>query len=365
MSQAVPRVLLIDENKDFGGAEKHVLTLASELQKLGVLEAVVSRRDSWLCQACGNTIPFHETNFRNEIDMFSVFGLYRKIKASGANILHCIAHRDLVAAALARQLPGSPKTVLLKAEHSFPDPKLTSLFRWSYRECQSIVAVSDVLRQTFKTQVTLSPNTEIEVVANGVDFPEPRPTDDSQDRPLRVGVLSALRDGKGHSDMLSAIRQLTDQLVRPVEWLFAGSGPLESALRAEAEELGVTIDFLGHCQDSHEFLNSLDLSVLPSHRETFSLVALETLVSGRPLIAADSEGVTEICGEHVKIYPKGDVAALSRAILEFCRQPQVYQEQALKEAPSYREKFSQTRMAESYLTLYKKLLTKTMGSSTS
>lgn len=361
MNRPEPRVLLIDENKDFGGAENHVITLATELRELGVLEAVVARKDSWLHQASLGEIPFHETSFRNEIDMFSVFNLYRKIKASGANILHCIAHRDLVAAALARQLPGSPPSVLVKAEHSFPDPKLTPLFRWSYRECHCVVAVSEALKNQFQEQVELAKRIPVEVIPNGIEVHQNRPVQSQASRPLRIGVLSALREGKGHADVLRAIARLSGEFERPIEWLFAGAGPLESELKDLARDLNVEVEFLGHCENSHHFLSSLDISVLPSHRETFSLVALETLLSGRPLLAADSEGVQELCGEHVHIYPKGDIKALARELKTILGNLEVEQKIALAEAAGYQQRYSKQTMGKSYLELYHALIEQHLG----
>lgn len=352
-----PRVLLTDENKGFGGAERHVLTLAAELQTLGVLESLVARPKSWLAQNRGD-LPFHPVGFRNEVDMLSVFSIYRRMKSSGANILHCIGHRDLVAAALARQLPGAAPAALVKAEHSYPDSNLSPLFRWAYGQCDAIAAVSSVLLETVKEAVKPSPNTKLVTVHNGIstsfELKEPEPL---SGRPLKIGVLSPLRPGKGHSDFLEAAALLKQKENLNLLLSVAGAGELEEQLKSQARNLNIEVDFLGHVEDPAEFLRGLDLSVVPSHRETFSLVTLESMISGRALIAARSAGVEEVCQDYPTVfYPVGDVQALYQAMAEFCKDPSSAQKEALSAAVRARETFQSVRMAEAYQNLYQSLL---------
>lgn len=227
-----PNVLLLDENRGFGGAERHVLTLATELRSRGPLESVVGRPDSWLCQACPEEIPFFSCGFRNEVDMFSVFTLYKLLKRSQANVLHCVAHRDLVATALARNLPGAPPSVLIKAEHSFPDPNLSPLFRWAYRQCDGLACVSEALR--VRLQETLADDAafagKIVVIPNGIEMQELAPH--TSDNPkLRIGVLSALSPGKGQADFLTAMSQFSSEERSRFHITLAGDGLLREILK--------------------------------------------------------------------------------------------------------------------------------------
>jgi glycosyltransferase involved in cell wall biosynthesis len=352
-----PRVLLTDENKGFGGAERHVLTLAGELRKSEALDALIARPKSWLAQNIGD-LPFHPVGFRNEVDMLSVFSIYRRLKSTGATVLHCIGHRDLVASALARQLPGAPKTVLLKAEHSYPDANLSPLFRWAYGQCQAVTAVSDALLDSVRKTISVGENTRFVTVHNGLctdSVLEPnRPPDG---RPLRIGVLSPLRPEKGHEDFLQAAAKLREQEDVSVQLSLAGGGELEQDLREQATAKGLEVEFLGHIEEPSEYLKGLDLSVVPSHRETFSLVTLESMFAGRPIVAANSAGVEEICRDYpARLYPVGDVEALYQALLEFCRNPSVLQEKAFSAAHSARETFDSSRMRENYEKLYQELL---------
>ncbi len=351
------KILLLDENRGFGGAERHLVDLAQQFKAQGVLAGVVGRPDSWLKEACEEKgLPFHDCGFRNEIDMFSVFGLWRQIKQSEANVVHCIAHRDLVAASLALQLPGAPTVSLVKAEHSFPDPNLSPLFRWAYRQCQRVACVSASLEKAFQEAVRsesdqLPPTA---VVSNGIPLgPEPQHRDPNE--PLRIGVLSALREGKGQADFLQAVARWQAQSETPVQLSLAGEGPERAKLEELAGDLEVDCKFLGHQEDPMAYLAQLDLCVVPSHKETFCLVALEALVSGVPLLAADSEGVSELYPQPDRLYPKGDFIALAEALERFAANPLEYRQKALTLAAEYRQRFSLEAMANQYLALYGEL----------
>lgn len=361
-----PNVLLLDENRGFGGAERHVVTLGEELQQRQLLASIVARKDSWLYKESSKTLPFSPCGFRNEVDMFSVFAIYKLAKAANANVLHCIAHRDLVAAALARQLPGAPRLALLKAEHSFPDEDLSPLFRWAYRQCDGLASVSMSMQRALKDKL-LSPgekelawDCEFRVVPNGIDLgPEPEARTPSDDGKLKIGVLSALRPGKGHRDFLEALGGWTAEDRDRVDISIGGDGPLRTELESLCQELGLDVTFCGHIEDPLQYLRGLDICVLPSHTETFSLVALECLTQAVPLLAADSDGVAELYPEKDMLFNKGRGAEMLAKLERFISNPDAFASRALELSARYRQDYSREKMGSLYERFYEKLLTKT------
>lgn len=350
------RVLLCDENKGFGGAERHVVTLAGELHKTESLTAVAARKTSWLASNCDDLPVFH-VGYRNEVDMVSVFTLYRKLKSSRANVVHCIGHRDLVAGALALQLPGAPKCVLLKAEHSYPDAKLSSLFRWAYGQVHAITSVSAELETAVRSTVKPGPGVHLQVIPNGIPLEHP-PRKKAPDGALHIGVLSPLRAGKGQGDFLRAAANVEKRHPDKVNWSLAGDGDQKEQLQQLASELNLKVDFLGHLNNPNEYLDRLHLSVVPSHRETFSLVTLESLLLGCPVLAANSGGVSELCHEQTgaQLYSVGNVNELTEALQQFVLNPETAQQRAIDGCDGVREKFSSRAMLTSYQALYEELL---------
>jgi glycosyltransferase involved in cell wall biosynthesis len=355
------RVLLLDENRGFGGAERHVVSLARELEQRGLLASIVARKDSWLCKEVGKSLPFSACGFRNEVDMFTVFAIYKLVKASGANVLHCIAHRDLVAAALARQLPGAPRTVLVKAEHSFPDDDLSPLFRWAYRQCDGLASVSMAMQRALKDKLQSETPWECEfkVIANGIEpGPEPTLRPVGEKSSLHVGVLSALRPGKGHQAFLQALADASSEVKARIQLSIAGDGPLRAELEQMCQQLGLSASFQGHVEEPLDYLRQLDLCVLPSPTETFSLVALESLTQAVPLLAADSDGVAELYPEPDMLFSKDNGREMVVKLERFLQNPAAFQQRALELARKYRHDYSRERMGANYQRFYDKLLTR-------
>jgi glycosyltransferase involved in cell wall biosynthesis len=93
-------------------------------------------------------------------------------------------------------------------------------------------------------------------------------------------------------DAVEAVAQLMRRSVS-ARLMVAGSGPMEADVRARAQALGVTVDFLGF-QNQTEMPSAYaaaDLMVLPSTgRETWGLVCNEALACGTPIVVSDQVG---------------------------------------------------------------------------
>jgi len=115
-------------------------------------------------------------------------------------------------------------------------------------------------------------------------------------------VVSAgrLSPEKGHRYLVEAIAGL--KIKQPgAFFLFCGDGPCREALEKQAHELGV-LDrtlFSGFRRDLPEIFSVMDLFVLPSLSEGLPNVILEAFASGKPVVASDVGGVSEIVNHEV------------------------------------------------------------------
>lgn len=128
---------------------------------------------------------------------------------------------------------------------------------------------------------------------------------------LYLGRLSA---EKGVDVLLEGLAQAGDP---PFE--IAGSGPADNDLRRRAEGLGLAnVRFLGQLDQGGvaDALRRARYVVAPSlSDEILSLVALEALAAGRPLIGTATGGLEELVDRGGGIViPPGDAAALAAAI---------------------------------------------------
>jgi glycosyltransferase involved in cell wall biosynthesis len=137
--------------------------------------------------------------------------------------------------------------------------------------------------------------------------------------PTRLAAVGRLIPIKGFDLLLKAFGQARAE-VPELTLELAGSGPLESELRAAAPE-GVTL--LGRVSPIGEVYERNAIIVAPSRGEGFGMVALEAAERGRASIVSDVGGLPEIVADRETgtVVPAEDVDALARAIVELARDP--------------------------------------------
>jgi glycosyltransferase involved in cell wall biosynthesis len=93
-----------------------------------------------------------------------------------------------------------------------------------------------------------------------------------------------------------------------------GDGPLEDAIRAEANRLGVdgAIEFLGFRHDIENVYAQSEIFVLTSRNEGLSLAMLEAMASGLTVVVSDVGEARVVVQDERSgyLFPVGDVDAL-------------------------------------------------------
>lgn len=136
-------------------------------------------------------------------------------------------------------------------------------------------------------------------------------------------VLAAgrLAPQKGFATLLAAAAQWQNHDPCPV-LVLAGQGPLDQALRAQADATGISMRFLGQRGDMPALLAAADVVVVPSAWEGQPLIVQEVLRAGRPLVASRTGGIPDLTGEDAAVLvPPGDDAALAGAVLSVLDDP--------------------------------------------
>lgn len=107
-----------------------------------------------------------------------------------------------------------------------------------------------------------------------------------------------LVDEKGIHHLLQAYSEIKEELQNRVKLMIIGSGPSEKSLKAIAKSMGIVdrVDFI-HWLPISEFrekVKNCSVFVLPSVFETFGIVVIEAMASGKPVIASDIPGPRDI-----------------------------------------------------------------------
>jgi glycosyltransferase involved in cell wall biosynthesis len=139
------------------------------------------------------------------------------------------------------------------------------------------------------------------------------------DDTLLVGALGNVRKPKAYDLFLRAARLLRDHSSN-YRFAIAGeaSGNLFTELLALRHDLGLdeVVTFLGLRSDVVEFLRSIDVYVLSSTTEGFSIACIEAMAAGAPVVSTRCGGPEEIL-EHEDtglLVPVQDPAALAGAV---------------------------------------------------
>lgn len=123
-----------------------------------------------------------------------------------------------------------------------------------------------------------------------------------------IGSIGRLVEKKGFDTLIAAIALLRDRGVN-IQLLLAGSGPLESALKQQVTQAGLSdhIDFLGALPhfEVPGFLARLDAFVLPCKKDAqgdmdgIPVVLMEAMLSGVPVISSRISGIPELVVDNV------------------------------------------------------------------
>ena len=147
---------------------------------------------------------------------------------------------------------------------------------------------------------------------------------------ILMGSAGDLCPGKGYEVLLRAF-QIISAAFPDCRLLLLGRTPREfngfaDSLRRLTAELSLEgkIVFAGEKLDLFPWLNSLDIFIHPSRRESLGRVIIEALGLGKPVVATFSGGAEEIItdGETGRLVPPDDPSALAKAVLEALRRPE-------------------------------------------
>lgn len=252
--------------------------------------------------------------------------------------------------------------------HGFVDAtdgeRLIGLKSWLInRGSRKIVFVSNRLREHYVEKLGFSSDKAV-TIFNGVDTSVFFPNKGDSIRNelgltpgnILIGAVGNIRPAKGYDVFLKAARLVHDRHPE-ARFLIAGqgSGGLYEDLLRLRKELGLEDVFhlIGFREDAAKILNNLDIFVLASSTEGFSISTIEAMACEVPVIVTRSGGPEEIVADRKNgILVECDSQSIAYALEEFFFNPILKQEfinNARKELDS---KFSLEAMKESYQNIY-------------
>ena len=148
---------------------------------------------------------------------------------------------------------------------------------------------------------------------------------ESDGNPLQIGYVGRLVTEKGLPILLHAAKRLDDEGLK-FDLTFVGDGPERTNLESLARNLQFKnrVKFLGELRDNRlaEVMRSVRVVVMPSQwEETAGLAAIEQMMRGGVVIAADIGGLGEVVADAGLRFAPGDSEALYGCLREVIENP--------------------------------------------
>ena len=322
----VRRVLFLAPYLGDGGINTHMLTLGSELRRLGLEVAICSGGAlagtthldiaTGLPQALRSPVPddYEKAGIRHfaasipasphrlsELPRLllipvAMWQILRAIRRFRPDVIHSHSRQMGLYARVAQLLLGVP---FVSTVHSPVIPRNRLWAATTFLGAR-VLAVSDEIRAGLVRDYRVAP-ARVRVVPPGPDASHFRPPTAEERRSAReswglaagqfvVAFVGSLTPNKHPETLVEAIADLAGA-GRDVVGLLAGRGPVEADVVTRASALGVgdRVRLLGY-QDARAVLWAADAFVLPSRSEGSALVVPEAMLSGVVVLSTPVSG---------------------------------------------------------------------------
>ena len=358
------RVLHIITSLHIGGAEKLMVDLLPRLKAKGV--------EVELLLFLGNRTMFYEQLEREniKIHVFSdtgnvynpkhLFRLWYFLKKNKYDIIHTHNTAPQIFAAIVSVFLSLK---LVTTEHNTTNHRRNwkwyrVIDKWMYGIYRSVICISDAAEENLKSYLGIKSKFDRYItVYNGVDidkFVNAVGNSFASTHKKIITMVAGFRSQKDQDTLIKAFSILPKD---KFELWLVGDGERRKNLELLAESEGIKdrVVFWGVRTDVPEILKTSDIIIMSSHWEGFGLAVVEGMAVGKPIIASNVDGLSQVVANAGLIFPKGDYVQLANLILELTNDKELYNKVAEKCLQRARQ-YDISKMVDGYLSVYQKLL---------
>ena len=188
------------------------------------------------------------------------------------------------------------------------------VIRCLLNQCERIIAVGPGLKKALESFTTK----DVLLIPNMVDLSLFHQEPAQEVHPFRFLSVGTLKHKKGYDLLIDAFAKLTESH-SDTELLIVGEGEEQDLLqrRIDALQMGDRIRLYGKAEREEipGLMANCHAFILTSRHETFGVVFIEAMASGRPVIATSNPGPASIVTEKTGyLVPNEDVPAITRAM---------------------------------------------------
>lgn len=355
-------ILQIISGRDVNGALIYCRLLSERLAERGHAVTLLCRPGSWISEyrPAGVSVVTLPLRWRPGGDLPAVGRMVREL---GIELVHSHQSRAHNFAALLRQRTGTPSVATAHA-------RIMQL-HWRFHDL--VLANSHATAQFLRSRRLVHP-ARLETVYCYADIQRfasvradrgayMRGELHARDGRFLVGVVGEVTPRKGHRYLFEAlpaiVRAIPDARLVLIG-RFHRQERLTRSLRQFQLRHGLLrrVHWLGRRQNVEDYLQALDVLVVPSIEEPLGLVAVEAQAAGIPVIAADVGGLPEIVkhNETGLLVPPRDPAGIAEAVLRMHGDGALRKRLASAARESAISMFDPGRLTTAVETCYQRLL---------
>jgi glycogen(starch) synthase len=288
----------------------------------------------------------HDDHFLSWIGGLNLAMAYKAIELE-AQINFTIIHaHDWLVGAAAAILKGSLQIPLITTIHATETGRNNGIHnemqqfihdkeKQLIKESDQLIVCSDYMQQELVSTFDL-PDHKIVIIPNGIEQSKkkiernPAIFPDRTNRKLVFSIGRIVKE-KGFETIIEAAL-IAKKNGLNVFFVIAGKGPMLNHYRQQIQDrkLEEQISFIGYITDDekHALMFKSDMNVFPSLYEPFGIVALESMVQGKPTIVSNVGGLRGIVKHKVSglLMEPGNAENLLEQICFLLKNPKIAQE---------------------------------------
>jgi glycosyltransferase involved in cell wall biosynthesis len=351
-----------------GGVQNYAKQFIREMRKRGYEISVITVRyqdhpeEEMVDDTVVYRLPFHDVLRGRDPEAFVT--LRRRIEAIrkdfGPDLVHVNLYGPSVALHVETNKRAPLPTVVALHQDMSQSGGFGTIVGRMFDQASWVTAVSAAALGDLK-QAFPQIRDKSSVVYNGLVTQDFVPTRPPADPPV-VLCVGRLVDEKGIDLALEAFAGVRETFPA-ARLVIAGDGPERTALedRARRLKIGEAVDLMGwvNPEGVADLMDRSTVTLIPSRcRETFGLVAVESALMGRPVVATRVGGLEEVVrdGETCYLVTMGDAGGFARAIERVLADPGTAAELGTRARTMALQRFDIETNAASYDMLYRRLL---------
>lgn len=345
------KILQVITQSELGGAQTVVVQLANNLSKEHEVVLVAGQGDGKMWSMVNDQVikedcPHLQRSISLKNDLLAAIELRRLYKKYKPDVIHLHSSK---AGTLGRIVFPTKKTVY--TVHGFDSVRLAfrkflPIERFLQHFCKAVVGVS---KYDEKNLLDERIRKNVSVIYNGISVPDTSSTKELplMDKYKKVVLAIARVAAPKRADIFVDVARLLP------EYGFVWIGN-----QTEITEFGPLPEnchFAGNISNAGAYCEKADLFMLPSNYEGLPMVILEAMCFGKPVVASNVGGISEIVQNDINGYTvENDAKLFAEKIKSILEDEELSTVLGKNSKDIFNKKLTVEKMVDGYLNIYKK-----------